>query len=90
MLTPRFRTHFPTNTLYSANDGLMLGHRLRRCPNINPPLSVYIVFAGLAVLMALSLIDISCATLIKMIFGGKNGHLSFHRGKSINSFLLLT
>ena len=35
-----------TNTIYSANVGLMLGHRLRRCPNINPPLAEYIVFAG--------------------------------------------
>ena len=34
------------NAIYSANAGLMLGHRLRRCPNFNPALSEYIVFAG--------------------------------------------
>ena len=39
-----YATAIPENTMYSANVGLMLGHRLRRCPNINPALAEYIVF----------------------------------------------
>ena len=35
------------NTIYSAHVGLLLGHRLRRCPNNNPPWAEYIVFSGI-------------------------------------------
>ena len=36
----------PANAIHSANVGLMLGHRLRRWPNIKPALAEWIVFAG--------------------------------------------
>ena len=32
--------------VHSTNAGLMLGHRLRRCPNINPSLFECAMFAG--------------------------------------------
>ena len=49
----KFRLYFlqtnplPTNTIHWANVGLILGHRLRRRPNIKPALAQCIVFAGL-------------------------------------------
>ena len=43
------RISVPANTMLSANVGVMLGHRLRRWPNINPLLAEYVVFATVAV-----------------------------------------
>ena len=37
----------PASTIHRANVGLMLGHRLRRWPNIKPTLAQCIVFAGI-------------------------------------------
>ena len=37
----------PANTIHPANAGLMLGHCLRRWPNINPALVEHVVFAGM-------------------------------------------
>ena len=36
------------NTRWSTNVGLMLAHRLRRRPNINPTLARYLAFAGMS------------------------------------------
>ena len=38
--------NIPSNTIHSTNVGLMLGHRLRRWPNIKPTLGECILFAG--------------------------------------------
>ena len=43
----RVKPTFPANTKRSANVGLMLAHRLRRWPNIKPPLGQRLVFPGI-------------------------------------------
>ena len=45
------------NTRHPTNAGLMLVHRLRRWPNINPTLVGCLVFADLRHLFAISLIS---------------------------------
>ena len=39
--------YIPANTRRSPNVGLLLAHRLRRWPNINPTLGERLVFAGI-------------------------------------------
>ena len=42
----RDRYVIPANTRQLINAGIMLAHRLRRCPSINPPLDHRAAFAG--------------------------------------------